>query len=59
MTGGKESKRDEHERKHGTAAWAPCVPCRAYGQINGVKCAQCNGIGFIPRAAQPAERNER
>ena len=56
--GKKSDRQDEHDRKHGNAVWAPCIPCKAYGQINKVKCEACNGIGFIPRNATLDVRRE-
>jgi hypothetical protein len=41
-------KREERERKHGNAGWAPCVSCNAFGTIKGYTCAACKGIGFVP-----------
>ena len=55
MQGKKASRQDEHDRKHGNSAWAPCLACKAYGEVGGKKCVPCNGIGFIRRADETAK----
>jgi DnaJ-class molecular chaperone len=57
--GKKSDLRDEYDRKHGNAGWAPCKPCDAYGTVNGHKCSACGGIGFIPRSKQRTAADER
>jgi len=56
-TGNKARAREERDRKHGNAAWAPCKACSAYGKVDGEVCRTCEGIGFVQRRTLPFAAN--